>query len=80
MKFINFKSNIQKIVSIFLMDQDEIFEEYEIMTFERIFQENYNPLIYDKTFELYNDLNMVYCLDMYEVHQYRMKGYLNVQN
>jgi hypothetical protein len=62
------------------MDQDEIFVEYEIMTFERVFQENYNLLIHDRTFELHNDLNMVYCLDRYEVHWYMMKGYLNVRN
>jgi hypothetical protein len=65
---------------ILLMDQDEIFVKYEIMTFEKVYQENYNQLIHDKTYELYNDLKMVYCFDMYEVHQYMMKVYLNVQN
>ncbi len=74
------KLNIQKIVVILLMDHDEIFVKYEIMTFEKIYQENDNQLIYDKTYEVYNDLNRVYCLDMYEVHQYMMKEYLNVQN
>jgi hypothetical protein len=62
------------------MDQDEIFVRYEIMTFEKVYQENYNQLIYDKTYELYNDLNMVYCLYMYEIHQHRMKEYSNVRN
>jgi len=65
---------------ILLMDQGEIFVKYEIMTFEKIYQENDNQLIHDETYELYNDLNMVYCLDMYEVHQYMMKVYLNVRN
>jgi hypothetical protein len=68
MQLINFKLNLPKIVWIFLMDQDEIFVEYEIMTFERVFQENYNLLIHDRTFESHNDLNMVYWLDRYEVH------------
>ncbi len=62
------------------MDQAEIFVRFEIMTFEKVYQDNCNPQIHDKTFELYNDLNMMYCLDMYEVHQYMMKGYSNVRN
>jgi len=77
---IDLKENLQKIVVILLMDQDEIFVRYEIMTFEKVYQENYNQLIYDKTYELYNDLNMVYCLYMYEIHQHRMKEYSNVRN
>jgi hypothetical protein len=62
------------------MDQDEIFVKFEIMTFEIIFQENYNQLIHGITYELYNDLNMVYCFCMYEIHQYMMKEYLNGRN
>jgi hypothetical protein len=62
------------------MDQDEIFVEYEKMIIERVFQENYNLLIHDRTFESHNDLNMVYCLDKYEVHRYTMKEYLNERN
>ncbi len=56
MKSIDLKeNNIQKIVVIFLMDQDEIFVIYEIMTFEKVYQDTDNQLIHDKTFELYND-------------------------
>lgn len=62
------------------MDQDKIFVRYEIMTFEKVYQDKHNQLIYDRTYELYNDLNMVYCLYMYEVHQYMMIEHLNVRN
>jgi hypothetical protein len=62
------------------MDQDEIFVKYEIMTFEIIFQDNYNQLIHDITYELYNDLNMEYYFDKYEEHQYMRKEYSNEQN
>lgn len=62
------------------MDQDEIFVKYEIMTFEKVYQEIDNQLIHDKAYELYNDLNMVNYFYMYEIHQYMMKVYLNGQN
>ena len=65
---------------ILLVDQDEIFVRSEIMTFEKVYQENYNQLIHDTTFELYNDLNMVCCLHRYEEHLYTMKEHLNVRN
>jgi hypothetical protein len=62
------------------MDRDEIFVIYEIMIVERVYQKNDNQLIHDKTYELYNDLNKVYCLSMYEGHRYMMKEYSNERN
>lgn len=68
-----------KIVEVLPRDQDEIFVKYETKTFEKVSQENYNQLIHDKTYELYNDLKMVYSFHMCEEYKCMTKEHLNVR-